>query len=727
MSNKNDVILIYADGNRKDIGVLQDYSFDMCFGDSENNFECHLQSYNDALQGDEAITQDYILYIEFTEYGGVIDKITVDSKANEVILSGRSWHGFLNSFVIEPVKGFPYRTYSGEANSVIAQIISDIGMTSWFTVESDNSGVYIPPTTVRYEKAYDCIMSMLLAHDAKLIMWYQNEDDTLGKVHLEAVSRINTGVFEDFDNTQTPYRAGKAYNKVNELICMGQGNGTDRAIIHLYADENGDVLPYRSSYWPMQDSDYYTDIDALATYPSGSPQRIDYDIIIANRATGSDRYVEILDYPNAEIRTNYLLETSPTAPPNWETNFVNYYKPERTDAGDIKYEPLKETYEDKYILTETLYGKKTPPNWRSNYKDFYMKETNSSDTLKKVEDISEEQGATVSYHELHDGDVDPNEWKKYFTTKSTTKEDLYYEKIAHTSTFTYEKVQPVQVETYKYYDSNKPPFDWDVNYGSYYMRYQTGTGYAYTPVTGDEIEEFVVQTKRPTSWSENYGSYYIKRSNKKHKTASGIVIVEIGEYITVSQAISEGLIDGWYVSKKVTYHFPKWKKKAFYTRVTSTVTPAFTHTRTTPSGSYQLPYYKVTKTTAPTFVDGKYYKKVVDTVPPWKPQEQGADGFGGYFEKHERVKVIPVYASFEYAYAVQDRYAELCDEGVKRLKALADKDSLEISLALESNYDVGDIIGSSDVIMGIDDLAKPILRKIVKIKKGILSVNYEVE
>ena len=34
--------LIYADENRIDLGVLQDYKFDLAYGESENDFELSL-------------------------------------------------------------------------------------------------------------------------------------------------------------------------------------------------------------------------------------------------------------------------------------------------------------------------------------------------------------------------------------------------------------------------------------------------------------------------------------------------------------------------------------------------------------------------------------------------------------------------------------------------------------------------------------------------------------
>lgn len=726
----NEVIMIYANEDKKDIGVLQDYSFDMCYGDSENDFECKIQKYNPALIGNEAIKEDYILYIEFTEYGGIIDKKTIDTKTGVITLAGRTWHGFLNSFIIEPPKGYAYKIYQGEANTVIAAIIQDIGLGNWFVADDTDSGIEILKTSVRYEAAYDCIMSMLLERDAKLAMWYQGEDYIGGKIHLRAISRVNTGAFEEFDTSQTPFKAGKAYNKVNDLICLGQGNGEKRAVIHLYANENGNVLPYCREQ-PAQDSDYYTDLETLSH--STNPEDIaNYAIINAQRITGDKRYSLIYDYPNAEIVTNYLRLT--TKPGNWDSTYSNYYY-----KKDSSYSKFEITRKDTYVLTDIKYGKKEPPNWKSSYKNFYLKETMDSTSFKKVEDLPESE-AQVSYHPnlADDGiesiqTVDANAWKNYFETEWSNKSDLYYEKVPLMQDYAYEKAKPVKVESYELYPEE--PLDWAINYQNYYLRKRTEQAgvYEYFPVPGDEKEVYVLMTQEPTDWPSDYdnNNYFIKATRTIRE--SGKIIISKGEYITVKQAIDEYLIDERYRQYGVIHLYPKWKKKTFYVKRTITQVPAYRHLWDSGEGYfYEGVFYKVESSVAPTFTPGKYYYKVVDAIPEWKPQEQRYSGsvktydFGGYWEVEKNVEQIPTFEKQDVYYAVEDRFAELCRQGKKKLEELSDQDSLDISLTLESNYDVGDIVGSIDEETGID-VTKQILRKIVKIKKGIISVDYEVQ
>lgn len=733
MNNSNEIIMIYANAQKKDIGVLQDYSFDMCYGRNENNFECRLQKYNAAFKGSEPINQDFILYIEFTEYGGIIDKKEINSKTGEIVLSGRTWHGLLNSHIIEPDKGEAYRSYRGEANAVLGQIFTDIGMTDWFEASDENSGITIRYTEVRYKHAYDAILDMLEAEDAKLILSYRSEGVTGGKIYARAISRVNTGVFEDFDTSQTPFVAGESYNKVNELICLGPGDGVDRAVIHLFINKNGAIVPYNRT-GGGKDSDYFTDIDALATSSDLFERKV-YQMIQDIITPSRERYTEVFDYPNAEIKKNYYLVL--TRPKSWKSVYSDYYYLNYLDSQGRPKKPEIKKFEKKYQDKMQLLKKK-PADWNSHYKDYYMKETNESESFKKVEELSEAQGARVTYSPSGGmQSVSSNVWKNYFETDSDDKPDLYYEKTGMYGE-QWKKVEAEQQDNYIYMLEMKRPFDWKENYSNYYLRIDIGTGYDYISVPGITKTSYEILINEPYDWETSFGDFYMK--------ATETTINENGErikkgtYIKVSEAMDLGMIDDYHMvhspvdpdepPEKLFY--PEWKKNTFYDLVTTTDPPQF-HVGMWNLAEYpdvpqwaEGPYYKETIYKAPTFVAGKYYEKYVDGVPRFKKQEAGDDGFGGYYQKLEDVEVIPDFKAYQVYEMFEDRYYELCEAGKKKLKELADKDTLDISLELESSYDVGDIIGGKDEETGINTI-KPIKRKIIKIKKGLLSIDYEVD
>ena len=94
--------LIYATAARVDVGVLQGYELDLAYGESENDFELKTSLDNHVCR------EGYILYVEGTEYGGIIDSIAPNTRSNTLSYKGRTWHGILNSKVICPDKGHDY-------------------------------------------------------------------------------------------------------------------------------------------------------------------------------------------------------------------------------------------------------------------------------------------------------------------------------------------------------------------------------------------------------------------------------------------------------------------------------------------------------------------------------------------------------------------------------------------------------------------------------------------
>ncbi|MCM1545053.1 MAG: siphovirus ReqiPepy6 Gp37-like family protein, partial [Ruminococcus sp.] len=221
--------LIYADSSREDIGILNEYSFDMAYGSDENNFECTID------RNEHCCHEGYFLYVENEEYGGIIDEIKVDTNKEEITYIGRTWHGILESKVICPDEGQDYAVFDGEANTVLRQIVDMLNLSSLFVVSSEISCIEISGYQMdRYITGYSGIMKMLKAFDAKLYIRWSN-----GMVELSATERYDYSQDEEFDASQVDFIIKKNFNPVNHIICLGQGNLKDRAVIHVFTDENG--------------------------------------------------------------------------------------------------------------------------------------------------------------------------------------------------------------------------------------------------------------------------------------------------------------------------------------------------------------------------------------------------------------------------------------------------------------------------------------------------------
>ena len=693
-----EMLLIYADEQLNDIGVLQDYSFDECFGDDDNTFELKVQTANHVCH------EGYYIYIEFTEYGGIIDRIESDTKKGEVTYVGRTWHGILNSFVIEPPSGQMYRTFYGTANQVLGQMLSLFNLNGLFTVDNASTPndeiIQINNFQCRYEKMYDAIRRMTNDNNGKFRCYFRN-----GHVYIYTRLLVNYSQIEEFDTSQVPFQVGETYNQVNHLICLGQGNGADRAVIHLFIKDNG-IQPYKLVDNPIKDSQYILD------------KRNQY-------YTGLDEITEIYDYPNAEIITNYERLTQ--EPADWKANYYKKYYQEDSATKDYALVP-----QNFVKLFDQVVGE-IPPDWAVDngyQKYYYIDYTDPNDPKYTNVRAKASSQVTPSWEPMtpqYGYDTAPPNWNDSFSAYYTWSD----------TDQTHVSVKGTQEQTVQYYTIDQKPNDWGDRYSQYSKRYQQGQEYMYRSIQGLQCYYMELQEQQPTDWTTNYWDYYFyndqkglvmkfKRAdngktfsytfNKKIMKQAPKTYMTIQELKTLFESVTVLTWDSAFYGQPVI-----WEAKKYYTETTQTVAPLWEDAWNDHDG-VETGIYKVsTVTVAPPFVnDGRYYNKVLNTTPDW----YGDGRFWKLVDEH--YEKIPVFGEGTYYAQVVDRMKTLVEGGVTKLKKLCDTSSLNVDLELTEDYDVGDIIGSIDEVTGIR-VNKFILRKIIKIKKGILSVEHQVE
>lgn len=216
---------------KEDVGVLQDYKFDMAYGSDENDFECQVATSNHVCEA------GFYLYMEGTEYGGIIDSIQVDTNSEEITYKGRTWHGILDSKVICPDAGEAYLVMDGEANEMLAFIIDRMGLSALFRASTNASGISIGNYKMnRYISGYKGIRKMLKASGAKLNISFKE-----GFVELSARPSVNYAQDEQFDTDQIDFKIQQFFKPLNHIICLGKGELVEREVIHIYADAEGNV------------------------------------------------------------------------------------------------------------------------------------------------------------------------------------------------------------------------------------------------------------------------------------------------------------------------------------------------------------------------------------------------------------------------------------------------------------------------------------------------------
>lgn len=240
----------YTDANRKDIGILQDATCDFAFGDDENSFSVTL----DRSAG-LSLEPCSMTYIEGTEFGGMITQCDTDTdpSVDTLIYNGLTWHGMLNTHVIEPDAGTDHYVVSGEANAVLAQLVAKLGIGDLFAASDENSRIRINNYQFnRYVEAYTGIRSMLVTVGCKLHIEYDGE-----KAILSAVPIADYSTTQAVDTDKLVLQMSKTFLPVNHLICLGEGELKERTVIHLYANEKGIVSQTQTFFGSMENALVY--------------------------------------------------------------------------------------------------------------------------------------------------------------------------------------------------------------------------------------------------------------------------------------------------------------------------------------------------------------------------------------------------------------------------------------------------------------------------------------
>ena len=532
--------LIYADENRIDQGVMDAYELDMAYGSDENNFTCTID------RGSHCCTEGFFLYVEGEEYGGIVDKVKVNTEKDEITYSGRTWHGILEKKIICPEDGQDYAVFDGEANKVLQTIIDRIDLGDLFEASTEDTGIQIQAFQMdRYIDAYTGICKMLKDADAKLNIIWKNK-----KVVLSAQLRQDYSQDEEFNTAQVDFTIEKNYRPVNHIICLGQGDLKNRAVIHLFCDENGGIQPYATKDIPLQDSDYIL----------GTSRKV---------MDGEDEVVEILDYPNAEITENYILLN--TQPSDWKKNSTAYFFQDDKD----KFKEVEEV-EVGYKLQKIQ-----PYDWAVNFSEYYVK---SGNTYKNVE------GQTVMQLQTSQ----PSDWG--------TKYEDYFTKNGRS----YPSVKGVEKTTYR--KQAKKPSDWSKNYKNYFEFYSDGVTSKYQNVSGITKYRYVLQTRKPTDWADSCTSYYKKKKKGGYENVSKTKKKKAPAwraktyYTRISYEVPPAWKANHYYTEVNTVSAPAWSANKYYTQ-NDNVAPAWSQNK----------YYSETdETVAPAWTANKYFKMVTD-------------------------------------------------------------------------------------------------------------------
>ena len=180
-------------------------------------------------------------YIPGTEIGGLIEYSKDRTDQDYSTLKGYTWRGLLSKNFIMPPSGSDYKIVSGEANSVIASMLSGV-LGDFFTVSTAASGCTITNYQFPlYINMLDGLEGMLEAYGYRLkITANKVASNQPIQILVEAVeAQLIKGTYNEDNGIPMSFESDNM--GINHLICGGSGELQNRMIRHLYIDSDGNV------------------------------------------------------------------------------------------------------------------------------------------------------------------------------------------------------------------------------------------------------------------------------------------------------------------------------------------------------------------------------------------------------------------------------------------------------------------------------------------------------
>ena len=222
------MVLVVADTKLGNVREIEDFTLDVAFGADENALTLTVEEKSAPAAGQ-------LVYIDATEYGGVIDQVKRGSgrgATGTVECKGRTWHGILAGRRLSPDSGSGYLTVNGKVGDVLTSLIARMGLESLFKAASDDSTVSY--TFERFCDGYSGLMALAKANGRKLAMRRMD-----GYIELSMPPIVDYA--NKVDSDLLDFTITSVHRCVNHLLCAGTGQLENRAIVHFYADENGNV------------------------------------------------------------------------------------------------------------------------------------------------------------------------------------------------------------------------------------------------------------------------------------------------------------------------------------------------------------------------------------------------------------------------------------------------------------------------------------------------------
>lgn len=238
---------VTASPSGEELGYVTEFdSIDVDLGDT-NDFELKMSL---GSWSKDKFWHGNRFYIPGTEYGGLLEDLTVSTKSGEVTWMGYTWRGLLMQKIVEPPAGKDHLILNGELSQVIAQLVGE-RFGNLFVVDIVDTGITLTNWKVdRYVTLYDAVMKILENYGYRLDITYVQKEYTETvdgqpvppAVHLRPVKVIDYSDSVEFSQDGKVYFTVQDYRRgINHLICAGTGQNEERIVLHLYVQADGSI------------------------------------------------------------------------------------------------------------------------------------------------------------------------------------------------------------------------------------------------------------------------------------------------------------------------------------------------------------------------------------------------------------------------------------------------------------------------------------------------------
>lgn len=200
--------LIYTNAAREEQGIIMNYTLDL-----EESIESESCTFEIGMASEDNLLEvGSLVYIEHTEFGGIVDALMVDTEAQTITATGRTFRGILGSkIILDPTE----RTM--DANAILSSLISTYHLTSLFSVSTATSAT-ITHSFTRYMKLYEAIERMLSDNGLKLDVKYSLSEH---KAILSAVPIDDYSNEAELTSDRFAFKLRTGINPANHSIAVG--------------------------------------------------------------------------------------------------------------------------------------------------------------------------------------------------------------------------------------------------------------------------------------------------------------------------------------------------------------------------------------------------------------------------------------------------------------------------------------------------------------------------